>query len=77
MTLGALLSSLRERCGLSQAQTARQLDWSRNKIWQYEHDRVVPPSAELARLLQVIDPDRSSWDLALELAGNLDPVAAA
>jgi transcriptional regulator with XRE-family HTH domain len=71
--IGTILGALRSACGLSQTQLARLSGVRRGSICQYENGKVMPDSATLSRLLEVMGLSWSALDRAAEF---LDDIAA-
>ncbi|OLT12986.1 hypothetical protein BJF79_03540 [Actinomadura sp. CNU-125] len=54
------LRTMRERCGLTQAEAARRCGWSKNKLSRFEDPSTRPSDEDVRALLQMygVDPDR-------------------
>ena len=54
------LRTMRERCGLTQAEAARRCGWSKNKLSRIEDPSTRPSDEDVRALLQMygVDPDR-------------------
>jgi transcriptional regulator with XRE-family HTH domain len=71
VTLGTMLSTLRQKAGASMQSVAAALGLSsKTLIFRWEHDTAIPSAAQLARFLDAVGATNEERLQALALAGG-------